>query len=73
MRHGMRALIFSRDVVIGKLLASAYGPTHTEAEFLAHLQAVVATNPQASRWHIVCDQLNTHQFVRCQHITVVQL
>jgi hypothetical protein len=22
---------------------------------------VVATHPQATRWHIVCDQLNTHQ------------
>ena len=21
----------------------------------------MATHPQASRWHIVCDQLNTHQ------------
>jgi putative transposase len=25
------------------------------------VQAVVATNPKASRWHIVCDQLNVHQ------------
>jgi DDE superfamily endonuclease len=28
---------------------------------LAHLQAVVATNPEAIRWHVVCDNLNTHQ------------
>ena len=28
---------------------------------MAHLQAVVATHPEATRWHIVCDQLNTHQ------------
>ncbi len=27
---------------------------------MAHLQAVVATHPEALRWHIVCDQLNTH-------------
>ena len=51
----------SRDVVSGKIVAPACGPTRTEVDFLAHLQAVVATDPQASRWHIVCDNLNTHQ------------
>jgi hypothetical protein len=61
VRHGTRCFILSRDVVTGKLLAPSAGPTRTEADFLAHLQAVVATNPEAVRWHIVCDQLNTHQ------------
>jgi hypothetical protein len=61
VRHGTRAFILSREVVTGKLLVPACGPTRTEADFLAHLQAVVGTNPLATRWHIVCDQLNTHQ------------
>ncbi len=61
VRHGTRAFILSRDVVSGKLLAPACGPTRTEADFLAHVQAVVATNPEAKRWHIVCDQLNIHR------------
>jgi hypothetical protein len=61
VRHGTRALIVSRDVVSGKIVAPACGPTRTEADFLAHLQAVVATDPEAIRWHIVCDNLNTHQ------------
>jgi hypothetical protein len=61
VRHGTRSFILSRDVVTGKIVAPYCGPTRTEADFLAHLQAVVATNPTASRWHIVCDQLNTHQ------------
>jgi hypothetical protein len=61
VRHGTRSFILSRDVVTGKLLAPACGPTRTEADFLAHLQAVVAIDPQANRWHIVCDQLNIHQ------------
>ena len=43
------------------LLAPACGPTRSEVDFLAHLQAVVATSPLAQRWHFVCDQLNTHQ------------
>lgn len=61
VRHGTRSFILSRDVVTGKLLAPHAGPSRTEADFLAHLQAVVASHPQATRWHIVCDQLNTHQ------------
>ena len=49
IRHGTRCLIVSRDVVSGKILAPACGPRRTEADFLAHLQAVVATNPEATR------------------------
>ena len=61
MRHGTRAFILSRHVVTGKILAPTCGPTRTEADFLAHVQAVVATEQEAKRWHIVCDQLNIHQ------------
>lgn len=61
IRHGTRTFILSRDVVTGHLLAPTGGPSRTEADFLAHIQAVVTTNPKAVRWHIVCDQLNTHQ------------
>jgi len=61
VRHGTRCFILSRDVVTGKLLAPSAGPTRTEADFLAHLQAVIATEPAAPRFHIVCDNLNTHQ------------
>ena len=61
VRHGTRTFILSRDVVTGHILAPACGPTRTEADFLAHLQAVVATQPEATRWHSVCDRLNTHQ------------
>ncbi len=61
VRHGTRSLILSRDVVTGHILAPACGPTRTEADFLAHLQAGVASKPEVTRWHVVCDQLNTHQ------------
>lgn len=60
-RHGTRCFILSRDVVTGKLLAPFCGPTRTEEDFLAHVQAVVATDPQVTRWHVVCDNLNIHQ------------
>jgi transposase len=61
LRHGTRAFIVSRDVVTGKVVAPYAGPTRTEADFLAHVQAVVATAPEATRWHFVCDNLNIHQ------------
>jgi len=60
-RHGTRAFILSRDVVTGKLLAPSAGPTRKEDDFLAHVQAVVATDPKVTRWHFVCDNLNIHQ------------
>ncbi len=61
IRHGTRTFLVSRDVVTGKVVAPSAGPTRTEADFLAHVQAVVATDPQAVRWHFVCDNLNIHQ------------
>ena len=59
-RHGTLAFIVSRDVATGRVVAPSSGPTRTEADFVAHLRGVVATDPQAVRWHIVADNLNTH-------------
>jgi transposase len=61
VRHGTRAFILSRDIVTGQVLAPHAGPTRTEADFLAHLRAVVATDPTATRWHVVADNLDTHR------------
>jgi hypothetical protein len=49
-----------RDMVTGMIVAPFCGPTRTEADFLAHMQEIVETDPKVSRWHIVCDQLNIH-------------
>lgn len=61
IRHGTRSFIVSRDVATGAVVAPACGPTRSEADFLAHIQGVVATDPAAARWHFVVDNLNTHQ------------
>jgi DDE superfamily endonuclease len=60
-RNGTRSFILSRDIVTGHVIAPHAGPTRTEADFLAHLQAVVATDPTATRWHVVADNLDTHR------------
>ena len=61
VRHGTRSLILSRDLVSGRILAPHAGPTRPEADCLAHLRAVVATDPTATRRHVVADNLDTHR------------
>jgi hypothetical protein len=68
IRHGTRACIVSRAVATGLVVAPSGGPTRTAADFLAHIQGVVATDPAATRWHCVVDNRNTHRsaaLVRC--------
>lgn len=60
VRHGTQCLIANWDVVQGRLVASTIGPTRTEADFAAHIDQTVATDPEAE-WVFVTDQLNTHQ------------
>lgn len=60
VRHGTRSFIVSRDVVSGQVLEPHAGPTRTEADFLAHVQQVVASDPKIARWHFVVDNLNIH-------------
>jgi transposase len=61
IRHGTCTGILSRDVVTGQIIAPTLGPTRTEADFVAHLRGVVATDPTARQWHGVLDNLNIHQ------------
>ena len=61
VRHGTCAFILSRDVVTGQLVAPYTGPRRTEADFLAHVQAVVASDPSARKWHFVLDNLDIHR------------
>jgi len=60
VRHGTRTFILNRDVATGQIVAPSCGPTRTEADFLAHLQRTVATDPTAVRWHFVIDNLDIH-------------
>jgi hypothetical protein len=60
IRQGTTAFIVSRDVVSGQVLAPTCGPTRTAADFLAHIAQTVATDPAATRWHFVVDNLHIH-------------
>ncbi len=61
LRHGTRTFILNRDVVTGQIIAPSDGPTRTEADFLAHIQRTTATDPAATRWHFVVDNLDIHR------------
>jgi hypothetical protein len=61
VRHGTTTFILSRDVVSGRIIAPSCGPTRTEEDFVAHIRRTLATDPAATRWHFVVDNLNIHQ------------
>ena len=61
VRHGTTTFLLNRDVVSGQVIAPSCGPTRTEADFVAHIRQTVATDPGATRWHFVVDNLNIHQ------------
>lgn len=60
-RHGTQTLIASFDVATGRIAKGTVGDTRNEADYLEHLKSVIATDPKATRWHLVMDCLNTHQ------------
>lgn len=60
IRHGTRCLMINFDVATGKVISPSCGPTRTEVDFVAHIQRTVASDPEATKWHFVVDNLNTH-------------
>lgn len=61
IRHGTLTWFINFDVVTGQIIVPSWGPTRTEADTLAHLQRLIASDLQATKWHIILDNLNTHQ------------
>jgi hypothetical protein len=59
-RHGTQALIANLEVATGRLITPSIGDTRTEADFVAHIERTIDTDPQGE-WIILVDQLNTHQ------------
>jgi len=59
-RHGTQALIANFEVATGKVIFPTVQETRTEADFLAHVQQTVKSDPQG-KWIFISDQLNTHK------------
>lgn len=60
VRHGTLSLIANFDVVTGQVVSPSIGPTRTEADFTAHIDRTIETDPLAG-WVFVTDQLDTHR------------
>jgi transposase len=61
IRRGTLTLIANVDVAQGTIVVPSLGPTRTEEDFCAHITRTVASDPEATRWHFVTDNLNLHQ------------
>ena len=61
VRHGTHCFIVNFDVATGQVLEPTCSPTRTEEDFAAHIKRTVESDPAASQWHFVVDNLNTHQ------------
>jgi putative transposase len=61
LRHGTLSWFINFDVVSGQVIEPSWGPTRTEEDALAHLQRLIASDPTATRWHSILDNLNIHQ------------
>ena len=61
IRHGTLCFIINFEVATGQIGWVSCGPTRTEQDYLHHIQATVAADPQVIRWHFVVDNLNIHQ------------
>ena len=61
IRHGTLSWFINFDIVTGHVIEPSWGPTRTEEDALAHLEHLIASDPQAIKWHIVLDNLNIHQ------------
>jgi transposase len=60
IRHGTLSFVINFEVATGQVICPSAGPTRTEADFLAHIRRTVESDPTATRWHFVVDNLNTH-------------
>jgi hypothetical protein len=58
-RHGTQTLIGNFEVATGEVIAPTVQQTRNEADFAAHIERTIATDPEAG-WNFVADNLSTH-------------
>ncbi len=61
IRHGTQTLIASFNVATGTIELATVGATRTEQDFETHVIHLLAQSPDAAKYHLVMDCLNTHQ------------
>jgi transposase len=61
LRHGTCSFFINFDVASGQVFAPSSGPTRTEADFVEHVRRTIASDPTATQWHFVVDNLDIHR------------
>jgi len=61
IRHGTLSWFINLDVATGKIIEPSYGPTRNETDAAFHLKKLVESDPKATKWRVIMDNLNTHQ------------
>ena len=61
IRHGTLSWFINFDVVTGEVIVPSWGPTRTEEDALTHIRRLIASDPKATKWHLMLDNLNIHQ------------
>lgn len=61
IRHGTQSLIASFDVATGKIVEPSCGDSRTEVDLAVHIRQLIDSDPNATKWHLILDCLNTHQ------------
>ena len=61
IRHGTQALIANFDVVTGRILNPHCGDSRNEQDFAHNIRQVIESDPDAKKWNLIMDCLNTHQ------------
>lgn len=61
IRHGTQALIANFDVVTGRVIEPTCGDSRNEQDFAQNIRKVIESDPNAKKWDLIMDCLNTHQ------------
>lgn len=61
IRHGTQALIANFDVASGEIIHANCGDSRTEQDFTQNIRRLVESDPNAKKWNLIMDCLNTHQ------------
>lgn len=61
IRHGTQALIANFDIVTGQIILPTCQDTRTEQDFAQNIRKLIESRPEAQKWHLIMDCLNTHQ------------
>jgi putative transposase len=61
IRHGTQALIANFDVVTGKVIHPTCGDSRNEQDLAQNIRQLIESDPDAKKWNLIMDCLNTHQ------------